>query len=462
MYGLVEGFISKPLDIWSNEERLVILNYIVKNCSNFNCYFYCPKGDRYVLGDWDKRYPDISSLKEIVDICIKNKIKFVYGLNPDFDVKFVEDNFDEYIGRIVYKLNQFVEIGVNNFCILFDEVSFSYDLVNGVKNSNERKIGQLHVKIMNKLNETFENLWFCASDYFFTKETDYVLELKKLNKNISLIWTGDGVWTKRITTKMYERALKISSHKLVYWDNYPVNDDQHCLNTFHIGGFNDPECKIENILINPMREAYANFLVLDTFNQYLEGNYNRDKNLFYNESVNRLYTSFSNKNVVDDRPRGYFVGKVNLDLIKEDLKVFKGLVFVGEEKLFFEVTSNIIKCAEDFLDIVERGKNNGYFDAFSFFIQERFMRRIFNVLKERIALTCDVLGKEIFVNKLKRLEEIYELNKNRSEITFGDEFCSIAKELIDEDRKMFMKGIRDLSVDDKVKFVVKRHYINGY
>lgn len=68
-YGIVEGFFSYPLPIWSCKEMLETLKFIVKYAPNIDTYLYCPKNDIYVVQKWDKLLPakELSELKKVID-----------------------------------------------------------------------------------------------------------------------------------------------------------------------------------------------------------------------------------------------------------------------------------------------------------------------------------------------------------------------------------------------------------
>src|SRR3989344_7325569 len=111
-YGVVEGFFSRPLPIWTNKERVNIINFLSDNSSKINFYYYCPKQDKYVVEKWNYLYPNknLHELKEIVNLCTKNKIKFAFGLNPSIPENFNKIPTDEFLNEIYTKINQLLSI----------------------------------------------------------------------------------------------------------------------------------------------------------------------------------------------------------------------------------------------------------------------------------------------------------------------------------------------------------------
>ena len=54
----------------------------------------------------------------------------------------------------------------------------------------------------------------------------------EMHPDVYVFWTGDGVVTRRITKAAAESYKSIVKHRLILWDNYPVNDNAH---TVHLG-----------------------------------------------------------------------------------------------------------------------------------------------------------------------------------------------------------------------------------
>jgi hypothetical protein len=55
---------------------------------------------------------------------------------------------------------------------------------------------------------------------------------RTLDPEVYVFWTGDGVVTTRITMACAETYRQIVGHRLIIWDNYPVNDRHP---TLHLG-----------------------------------------------------------------------------------------------------------------------------------------------------------------------------------------------------------------------------------
>lgn len=488
-YGLVEGFFSVPLKPWSWKERLETLAFLKKYCLNFNTYFYCPKNDPYITKQWEALYPkrELKRLKKLITHCQKQNIDFIYGFNPNFKLK-----------KIIRKIEQLQSIGVKNFCLLYDDIPLAYKVTENSENKVDYKIG---VKMSNVCNVVKKNisgeLWLCAPDYFFRKKTLFLKGLlAKLDPRIPLIWTGEQIFTKTITAKMYAQTLKIlKNRELIWWNNYPVNDCEHPMGTFHVGSFQAPKLKVDNalqgILLNPMREAAANYPVYLTFENFLKNRKNYDpekaltksfKSIFVKNaaSIQNIYETFCQKNIVDDAPRAYFKQLLKAKTlqeteaivvrIKNDLKKITPLTYEDFAKKFFYSTYAILIRAELYVKLFNRIILNNNWrelfyktDAFPVVFKKTYLNKLYKVLKLRInAFAPELLTTKYYI-LLKRIYAKY-VNKSKLTISSADErkLFKNLDYLIKTEQNIFLKRLNSLPAQQKIKVLIKRNYLNGY
>ncbi|MDY0380135.1 MAG: beta-N-acetylglucosaminidase domain-containing protein, partial [Defluviitoga tunisiensis] len=113
---------------------------------------------------------------------------------------------------------------------------------------------------------------FCPTEYWQKEDSPYRRTLKdNLNPEILVIWTGNGVWSKRVSRKNANEISNQFGHKLVLWDNYPVNDADE--GKLFLGPLTNREVdlykSIEGVIANPMNQAYASLIALQTISDYL-------------------------------------------------------------------------------------------------------------------------------------------------------------------------------------------------
>lgn len=88
-----------------------------------NEYVYAPKDDPYVGSpDWTMPYPPAQAqmLKEMMDACMKNRIRFIWAVRPDKDFRWHEDDYRLLIGK--FEMMYF--LGVRSFAVFFDDVQY--------------------------------------------------------------------------------------------------------------------------------------------------------------------------------------------------------------------------------------------------------------------------------------------------------------------------------------------------
>ena len=529
-HGIVEGFFSDPLPAWTHQERLTTLRFIVENCPRINTYVYAPKNDQWVTQRPFDLYPEkkIRELRETVARCQRQKITFVYGLNPTFIAEQINQNFEAYIRAISKKISQLHSVGVRNFCILYDEIPFALNFDEAkITSQKDTAIGKMHARILNALRErlsgTIEALWFCPPDYSFTRATPYLgALLKNLDISIPIVWTGDGIFTQKISSALLKKGRSVvgPERDIIYWDNYPVNDCPHPVGTFHIGAFNAPSpeahAELKGILVNPMRECFANFIVYLTLEHYLRSPRLYDRSKAFSRACRlllgadwqrykSLYETFSAKNIVDDAPRGYYKR-----LLKKKASLAGIVTALGKEmkavarprlvegRLFVETTSAVLKRARNMHELFSRilAKRNWekYFlahDSFPVTLNKKYLTRQFTVLVKRLAVADAYSGKKSplitaitqmlssnnFSTPHEKAQTELEKNligllgifvkyqhKNRLSITPKDtkKLSEILTALIGLEQRLFIEKTHSLSAAKKIQALVARSQINFY
>jgi hypothetical protein len=300
--GIVEGFFSKPLAPWTPEERLGTLKFCREYAPNINAYFYCPKQDPFVTQQWEELYPAraLAELKTVVDFCKQHGIQFTYGLNPALDPKQLSSaaGLKTWLELVRQKLKQIVGIGCNSLCLLFDDVPLAYDVVDSNVGGAERS-AELMVNLVNDIHAEFSptlsSFYFCSPDYCLKEETAVTRAQLKLTSEIKYIWTGNAIFAPTVSTSDAERAAKIRGNDLglAWWVNYPVNDCEHNVGIFNLGGFVPPgsgaAAKLDSIFVNPMRECCANFPFYITVSDYAKSPETYDRTNSWANALEALF-----------------------------------------------------------------------------------------------------------------------------------------------------------------------------
>ncbi|WP_113074244.1 beta-N-acetylglucosaminidase domain-containing protein [Petrotoga sp. 9PW.55.5.1] len=272
MRGIIEGFYGKP---WNHKNRMDILNFCGKN--KMNTYWYAPKDDPYHREKWREDYPqnEMERLEELIKLSKENFVDFVFCVSPGLSIKFSDQKEFELLSKKYYEL--FTK-GIKNFAILFDDIpeKLFYE-----EDEEEFKgnYGLAQTYITNKLYEFLKekdsniNLYFCPTEYWQKEDSLYRRTIKEtLNTNIPVIWTGDGVWSKRVSRKNADEVSNQFGHELILWDNYPVNDaDKAQLFLAPVMNRESDlhKSNVKGVLSNPMNQPCASMIALGTIADYL-------------------------------------------------------------------------------------------------------------------------------------------------------------------------------------------------
>lgn len=215
--GVVEGFYGTP---WSHEVRKSLINFYGK--FKMNTYIYGPKDDPYhSCPNWRLPYPEeeAENIRELVDICNRNRVDFVWAIHPGQDIKWNEEDYR----NLVNKFNLMYDLGVRHFAIFFDDISG--------EGTNPMK----QTELLNRLTDDFVKakgdvspLTVCPTDYSRlwanpTENGSLAIYGRTLYPEIKVFWTGDVVCSD-MTRETMDWVNSRIRRPAYYWWNYPVTD----------------------------------------------------------------------------------------------------------------------------------------------------------------------------------------------------------------------------------------------
>lgn len=254
--GIIEGFYGYP---WTHNQRKELISYISKY--KMNTYIYAPKDDQYHRAEWRQFYQnaEIEELTDLVKHCQANYVHFVWTIHPGDSIDlFSEKDFED----VLRKFEQLYAIGVRQFGILFDDITFNQD-------------GIAQAQFINKINKTFiqvkkdvRPLITVGTRYCEAWGPDMTSYFKPfvetLDEDVEIMWTGKNTMS-RLGKETFQEPLNniITTKQLSAWWNYPVND--YCPNQLLIGKFNLIDSGIKNIkgfYSNPMNFAQSSKIAL--------------------------------------------------------------------------------------------------------------------------------------------------------------------------------------------------------
>ncbi len=223
----------------------------------------------------------------------KRRIDFVYGFHPGKGLCFSDDKPVEIL---LAKARRFYDAGVRTFAVLFDDIPSRLEHEIDHKNYAERLAraqGSWLQKIHERQPGTWQTVewWICPSYYtpdpllarvYGDFEPHFLDTLAEyLPANVACFWTGPLVVSRKITLAHVRKVAKQLKHRLILWDNYPVND-LSMSDELHIGPLLGRDSRLPQALYgylnNPLLQEELSFIPLATCFDYAAnpGNYRPD------------------------------------------------------------------------------------------------------------------------------------------------------------------------------------------
>ncbi len=278
--GIVEGFFGPP---WSMSHRSSLFEFGARQ--GMNTYLYAPKDDPYHREHWEKPYPESlwGELLDLILVARKHGIDFVYGFHPGKGLRF---GAADPIGWLLSKADSLYQVGVRTFAVLFDDIPSHLEFQDDKKQfdgSLARAEGLWLKRILEQQPSTWTDVewWLCPSYYtedpllartFGAFEPSFLETLgQHLPQTVPCFWTGPRVVSETISLAHTERVAKRLKHRLMLWDNYPVNDLSMSME-MHLGPLTgrDPQLpeQVYAYLNNPLLQETLSFLPLATCFDY--------------------------------------------------------------------------------------------------------------------------------------------------------------------------------------------------
>ena len=248
---------------WTPEQYLAEIPFIAEIKMNFlmNCYismFDIEHHKKWYDGEanrWWEEFPATkkAAYEKVVRSAQEHGLQFCFSMNPNlFSKRMVNDQSRENVD-LLFKHYQWMQgLGVKWFNLALD------DAVGGINAATQAKVANdLFHRL--RMADPEAQFIFCPTYYWgdgtLPKQKPYLEELaRSLDKDIYVFWTGERV-VGRVTCKAAETFRGIVGHRVILWDNYPVNDGQA---TMHLGPLVDRDadlCEVlDGYMSNPMRE----------------------------------------------------------------------------------------------------------------------------------------------------------------------------------------------------------------
>lgn len=217
---------------WTADQYLNAVPYLAQGKMNFmmNCYlsiFAVQGGNK-----WWMPLPASAktAFQQVITACGQNGIEFCFCIHPQLgSSRPLDPTSDSDFEQLWPNYAWAQSAGVRWFCVSLDDIG-------GVP-----IVGVQHATLVNKLLARLRladpeaQVIFCPTYYWGDGSSGhaYLAELgHNLHADAFVFWTGDAVVTPRITKAAADRYKAVVGHRLILWDNYPVNDGGQ---TLHLG-----------------------------------------------------------------------------------------------------------------------------------------------------------------------------------------------------------------------------------
>lgn len=293
--GVIEGFYGAP---WSNTQRAAQLDFYGRN--KMNTYIYSPKDDAYLRAKWREPYPaaDLAAIKTLVRDAQRNHVEFTYALSPGLSICY---SSPADTVALIAKLQSMWNIGVRSFSIPFDDISYTSPncAADTAKfGTGGAAAGAEQAYVLNQVQTQFidthagaQPLQMVPTEYYDTSASPYKAAIKAdLSSKVIVGWTGEGVIPATITTAQAQQAQAVYGHKILLWDNYPVND--YAQNRLLLGPLVGRDAGLTGALYgmtaNPMTEPEASKVALFTDADYMWNSGAYDPRTSWQQSLDAL------------------------------------------------------------------------------------------------------------------------------------------------------------------------------
>ncbi len=225
---------------WTPEQYLAEVPYLAEARMNFlmNCYTSLFTSVNPFVNRWWEALPEAKKkgFEAVVRACQKSGLDFCFAVHPGlFSERPLAPGNPADFEDLWQHYAWMQGLGVKWFSVSYDDI--------GVEGEDKARLGEAHAELVNKLlarlreKDPGAQLVFCPVYYMGCGDTPdgaaYFGALSRvLAKDVYVFWTGDAVVPPMITMKCASIYRKAAGHRLILWDNYPVNDGHP---TLHLG-----------------------------------------------------------------------------------------------------------------------------------------------------------------------------------------------------------------------------------
>ena len=238
----------------------------------------------------------------VVEECRRDGIFFCFGMNPMlYSLRPLSVKSDEDYSVLLEKYQWFQSLGVKWFYLALDDLELE----------GQAEIAAGHFHFVNRLySDLKENdpdckmifcpTWYRGRDVDNPHRRPYLDALAELlDPDVFVFWTGENVVSTTISSADVRKYKSVVKHRIILWDNYPVNDFYNTLFLGPLTGRDADLCQeLYGMMSNPMRDNRLNRLPLSTIADYMEAPATYDEQKALEKALRRFCTKAKDRKII--------------------------------------------------------------------------------------------------------------------------------------------------------------------
>ena len=216
---------------------------------------------------------DLQRWGAVVKACRMAGIAFCFGMNPMlYSPRPLSVGSEEDYSILLEKYRLFQDMGAKWFYLALDDLELE----------GQAEIASGHFTFTNRLyhdlkkqdpgcNLVFCPTWYRGRDLDNPSRRPYLEAMgEMLDPEILVFWTGEKTVSPTVTVEDVLKYKNVVKHRMIFWDNYPVNDFNNTLFLGPLTGRDANICtELYGMMSNPLRDHRMNRLPLSTIADYM-------------------------------------------------------------------------------------------------------------------------------------------------------------------------------------------------
>jgi len=244
---------------WTADQYLAELPVLAEYRMNFlmNCYlsmydiehqpWHSGKANR-----WWQRLPEAKkrAYQQVVRRCRQHRIDWCFCMNPNFKSPRALDYDSQQDFENLWQHYAWMQgLGVKWFCVSLDDITRGID-----PKGQSRLLNKLLKRLRAgdpaaQLITTLPYYWGTGEGHRGFLET----VAAELHPDVYVFWTGNSVVPAQITRAAAEKYKSLVGHRLIIWENYPVNNGTPTLHLGPVTGREADLCTVvDGYMANPL------------------------------------------------------------------------------------------------------------------------------------------------------------------------------------------------------------------